>query len=341
MSHHRQARRTFLRNVGAAALLAELPARHAISAELTQVPGEEPYPSHAIKLVVPLAAGGGADIVARLVAERLSQRLGQVVVVDNRAGGGTVIGAAFVAKAPPDGYTLLWGTATTHAINASLVKNLPYDPVKDFVPIALVAVLPLILVVNPAVLPVNSLQELVAYARRNPGKLNFGSAGNGSAFHLAGEMLNQVAHIQTVHVPYKGAAPALADLLGGQVQFIFTTIPPVLPYLQDGKLRAIAVANSRRSSLLPDLPTTAEAGAPGVDASAWNGYMAPARTPPEITDRIARELKIVMAERELSEKLKAQGVEPMYMGPSEFAVYMVTETQRYAAAVQSSHAHLD
>jgi len=345
------ARRRFMFQAGATLALGALPVASTRAAPLptpppaappllTRVPGGEDYPSRAIRLIVPLAAGGGADIVARIVAERLAQRLGQPVVVENRAGGGTVIGATLVAKAAPDGYTLLLATATTHAINSSLVTNLPYDPVRDFEPIGLVAILPLILVVNPSV-PVNSLPELIAYARKNPGKLNFGSAGNGSSFHLAGEMLNMVANIHCVHVPYKGAAPALADLLGGQVQFIFTTIPPALPHVQAGTLKALAVANAKRSTLLPDLPTTAEAGAPGVEASAWNGFVAPAKTRREIIDRLSAELGVIMAMPDMADKLRTAGVEPLYDKPDEFAAFMVEETERYGKVVRVSHAHID
>ena len=248
-----------LRNVVCA-----LTAAFAFLASLPRASAQSPtYPSRPIRFIVPLPAGGGADIVARIVAERLTKSLGQQVLVDNRAGGGTVIGADLAAKSPPDGYTLLLGTATTHAINASLVRKLPYDPVRDFTPITLVAVLPQIIVSHPS-LPVVSLQEFIALARKRPGEIFFASTGNGSANHLGGEMLNVVAGLRNVHVPYKGAAPALTDLLAGQVQFMFTTIPPALPHVKARRLRALAVANAKRSFLLPDLPTTAESGAPGV-----------------------------------------------------------------------------
>ena len=310
------------------------------SAERTALSGGGSYPAKPLRLVVPLPPGGGADIVARLIAERLSVRLGEQVVVDNRPGGGTVIGAETVARSPADGYTLLLGTATTHAINQSLVKNLPYDPVKDFEPVTLVAVLPLILVMHPSV-PANSLQELLAYARENPGKVNFASTGNGSSIHLAGEMLNIVGKVEMVHVPYKGASPALVDVLGGRVQFMFTTIPPALPHVQAGKLKALCVASARRSTILPDLPTTAEAGAPGVEASSWNGILVPAGTPKEIIDRLNTEIVAIMKNPDIAERLRTAGVEPLYGTPAEFAQYMADETKRYARVVAVSHAHID
>jgi tripartite-type tricarboxylate transporter receptor subunit TctC len=310
------------------------------AAERIKLAGGGGYPDHPIRVVVPLPAGGGADIVARLIADRLSDALGAQVVVDNRPGGGTVVGAATVARSPADGYTLLLGTATTHAINISLFKNLPYDPVKDFEPIALVAILPLIMVASPS-LPANSLQELIAYARKNPGKLNFASTGNGSSIHLAGEMLRMVAGIDIVHVPYKGATPALIDLLGGRVQFMFTTIPPALPHVNAGKLKAFCVANAKRSSILPDLPTTAEAGAPGVEASSWNGIMAPAKTPKEIVSALDRQLAGIMQQPEIVAKLKADGAEPSYLQAQDFSRFMANETARYKKVIEAAHVHID
>ncbi|MBI3055482.1 MAG: tripartite tricarboxylate transporter substrate binding protein, partial [Betaproteobacteria bacterium] len=259
---------------------------------------------------------------------------------DNRPGGGTVIGADLAAKAPPDGYTLLLGTATTHAINASLVRKLPYDPVKDFAPITLVAVLPQIIVSHPS-LPVASLKDLIALARKRPGEIFFASTGNGSANHLAGEMLNAVAGLKNVHVPYKGAAPSLTDLLAGQVQFMFTTIPPALPHVKSGRLRALAVANAKRSSLLPDLPTTAENGAAGVEASSWNGVLVPAGTPRDIIARLHSGIGAVMKLPEVGDRLARAGVEPMLIMPEEFAAFIESETARYAKVVKSSGARVD
>ncbi|MDB5924832.1 MAG: hypothetical protein JWN13_3768 [Betaproteobacteria bacterium] len=298
------------------------------------------YPNRAIRWIVPLPPGGGADIVARTVADRLSKNLGQQVIVDNRAGGGTVIGAELAARSAPDGYTWLLGTATTHAINASLVKKLPYDPVKDFAPVSLVAVLPQVFVAHPS-LPANSLKEVVALARRRPGEINFASTGNGSANQLAVEMLKSYAKVNMVHVPYKGASPALIDLLSGNIQFMSTTIPPALPHLKSGRLKAFAVANAKRSALLPDLPTTAEAGAPGVEASSWNGLIVPAGTPKEIIARLHAEVVAVMNLSEVRERLLGAGVEPLVNTPAEFAAYIDAETARYAKVVRESGAGID
>jgi tripartite-type tricarboxylate transporter receptor subunit TctC len=298
------------------------------------------YPNRPLKLVVPLPPGGGADIVARLIADRLGKRLGQQVLIENRGGGSGTIGAVEVAHATPDGYTLFLGTATTHAIISSLVQKLGYDPVKDFTPITLVADLPLILVVNSSV-PVNSLQELIAYARARPGKMNFGSTSNGSSIHLAGEMLNIVGGIKVVHIPYKGAAPALTDLLGGRFSFMFSTIPPVLQYVKNGQLKALAVASAERTPLMPDLPTTAQAGAPGVLASSWNGVMAPAGTPQDIIKLLNREIVTIMKTPDMQKRLLTLGVEAKYDTPEEFTVFMQRETERYAKVVKVSGAKID
>jgi tripartite-type tricarboxylate transporter receptor subunit TctC len=298
------------------------------------------YPTRPIRFIVPIAAGGGADLVARVIAERLSRNLGQQVVVENRAGGGTVIGAELVARSPADGYTWLLGTATSHAINASLVKKLPYDPVKDFAPIALVAVLPQIIVIHPA-LPAANLTDFIALAKKRPGEILFGSPGNGSNNQLGAEMLNIVAGIKTLHVPYKGAGPAITDLLAGHLQFMFTTIPPALPQVKAGRLRALAVAGAKRSALLPELPTTAEQGARGVEAASWNGILLPAGAPRDIITRLHAEISVVMKQPEVIERLAGAGVEAAMMSPEEFAAYIESETARYAKVVKSSGARVD
>ena len=298
------------------------------------------YPTRPIRFIVPIAAGGGADLVARVIAERLSRNLGQQVVVENRAGGGTVIGAELVARSPADGYTWLLGTATSHAINASLVKKLPYDPVKDFSPIALVAVLPQIIVIHPA-LPAANLTDFIALAKKRPGEILFGSPGNGSNNQLGAEMLNIVAGIKTLHVPYKGAGPAITDLLAGHLQFMFTTIPPALPQVKAGRLRALAVAGAKRSALLPELPTTAEQGARGVEAASWNGILLPAGAPRDIITRLHAEIGVVMKQPEVIERLAGAGVEAAMMSPEEFAAYIESETARYAKVVKSSGARVD
>ncbi len=298
------------------------------------------YPVRPLRFVVPLAPGGGADMVARLVAERLSRNLNQPVLVDNRAGGGTVIGADLAAKSAPDGYTLLLGTATTHAINSSLVKKLPYDPVRDFTPISLIAVLPQIIVAHPS-LPASTLPELIALARRRPGEIFYASTGNGSANQLGAEMLKRVARLNMTHVPYKGAGPAIADLLAGQTQFMFTTIPPALPHVKTGRLKALAVAHSKRSVLLPQLPTTAESGAPGVEASSWNGVLTRAGTIPAIVSRLHSELAAIMNQNDLRDRFAAAGVEATSNTPEAFAQFIASETARYAQVIAASGARID
>jgi tripartite-type tricarboxylate transporter receptor subunit TctC len=306
----------------------------------TPVYAQSDYPARPIRFIVPLPPGGGADLVARVVTERLSKNLNQQVLVDNRAGGGTVIGADLAAKSAPDGYTLLLGTATTHAINSSLVKKLPYDPIRDFSPISLVAVLPQIIVAHPS-LPARTLPELIALAKQRPGEILFASTGNGSANHLGAEMLKSAAKLNMVHVPYKGAGPSITDLLAGQTQFMFTTIPPALPHVKGGRLKALSVAHSKRSALLPQLPTTAEGGAPGVEASSWNGVLVRAGTAQAVITRLHTELSIIMAQAELRERLAAAGVEPMLNTPDEFAKYIASETARYAKVIASSGARID
>ncbi|WP_233836878.1 tripartite tricarboxylate transporter substrate binding protein [Paraburkholderia sp. ZP32-5] len=328
------------RLIAAAALLASnlavAPARALAAGDA----GDTSWPDRPIRLIVPLPAGGGADIVARLIGAQLSLRLKQRVVVENKPGGGTVIGAQFVAHAKPDGYTLLLGTATTHAINESLVKHLPYDPIKDFEPVGLAANLPLMLVLNPSV-PANTLPELVAYVKAHPGKVNFASTGNGSSIQLAGEMLKIEAKLDMTHVPYQGASPALVDLLGGRVQFMFTTIPPALPYVKSGQLKALCVASRSRSTLLPALPSTTELGYPGVVASSWLGFLYPAQTPRIAIDRTHDALQDVMKMPDLIEKLKKLGVEPDSDTPAEFTQYIQSETARYARVIQISGAKID
>ncbi len=298
------------------------------------------FPQRPIRFIVPLAPGGGADIVARFISERLTKSLGQSVIVDNRGGGGTVIGADLAAKSAPDGYTWLLGTATTHAINSSLVKKLPYDPIKDFSPISLVAVLPQVIVAHPT-LPAHTLKELISLAKKRPGEIFFASTGNGSANQLGAEMLKMVASIHMVHVPYKGAGPAVADLLAGQTQFMFTTIPPVLPHIKMQRLKTLAVAHSSRSNLLPLLPTTAEAGAPGVEASSWNGILSRAGTPVAIIQKIHKEIETLMQRNEFRERLLQTGIEPEINSPEEFAKFIQSETTRYAKVIAASGARID
>jgi len=298
------------------------------------------YPTKPIRLVVPFPPGGATDILAREVAKHLTDAWGQSVVVDNRPGAGGNIGSELVARSAPDGYTLEMGTVGTHAINASLYSKMPYDHVKDFVPVILVAGVPNVLEVNPSV-PVNSVQELLAYAKANPGKLNFASSGSGTSIHLSGELFKVMAGVQMTHVPYKGSAPALSDLLGGQVQLMFDNLPPSLPQIKAGKLRALAVTSSTRAPALPDVPTVAEAGLPGFEASSWFGVLAPAGTPPAIVAKLNAEIAKWLTTPEAKEKLANVGANIASGTPEDFARHIQAETAKWAKVVKESGAKVD
>jgi tripartite-type tricarboxylate transporter receptor subunit TctC len=298
------------------------------------------YPTKPIRLVVPFPPGGATDILARAVAQKLGETWGQSVVVDNRPGAGGNIGTELVAKAAPDGYTLEMGTVGTHAINASLYAKIPYDHVKDFAPVILVAGVPNVLEVNPSV-PVNSVQELIAYAKANPGKLNFASSGAGTSIHLSGELFKVMAGVQMTHVPYKGSSPALQDLLGGQVQLMFDNLPPSLPQIKAGKLRALAVTSATRAPALPDVPTIAESGLPGFEASSWFGIVAPAGTPPAIIAKLNTEVAKWLASPEGKEKLVSIGANAGGGSPEDFARHIQAETAKWAKVVKESGAKVD
>ena len=298
------------------------------------------YPTKPIRLVVPFPPGGATDIIARAVAQKLSETWGQSIVVDNRPGAGGNIGTELVAKAPRDGYTLEMGTVGTHAINASLYAKIPFDNVKDFVPIILVAGVPNVLEVTPS-LPVNSVQELITYAKANPGKLNFASSGNGTSIHLSGELFKVMTGVQMTHVPYKGSAPALQDLIAGQVQLMFDNLPPSLPQIKGGKLRALAVTSATRAPALPDVPTVAESGLPGFEASSWFGLLAPAGTPPAIIAKINAEVAAWLASPEGKEKLASIGANRAGGSPEDFARHIQAETAKWAKVVKESGAKVD
>jgi len=261
------------------------------------------YPTKPIRLIVPFAPGGSNDIMARIAAQKFSESLSQQVIVDNRPGASGIVGTELAAKAPPDGYTLLMMSLTL-TVNPSLYRKLPYDTVKDLIPVSLIASAPLMLVVNPA-LPVKSVKELIVHAKANPGKLNFGSGGRGTTPHLAGEMLKAMAGLQMTHVPYKGGGPALADLVGGQIQLMLENIPSTLPFVNAGKLRALAVSGKQRSTLVPDLPTLDEAGLKGYEIVGWNGLFFPAGTRPAIVKTIHAQTVKMLAQPEVK-----VGVEP-------------------------------
>jgi tripartite-type tricarboxylate transporter receptor subunit TctC len=317
--------RNALSSVGLAALLA-LPCLAAAQAA--------DYPAKAIRLVVPFAPGGSNDIMARIVAQQFTESMKQQVVVDNRGGASGIIGTDIVAKAPPDGYTILM-MSLTFAVNPSLYKSLPYRTEKDFTPVTLVASAPLMLVVNPSV-PAKSLKDLIAYAKANPGKLNFGSGGPGTTPHLAGEMLKTMAGIQLMHIPYKGGGPALADLIGGQIQLMLENIPSTLPFVKGGKLRALAVSSLKRSALVPDLPTLDEAGLKGYEIVGWNGLFVPAGTPRAIVARVHAETLKALANPAVKERLVGMGADPVGNTPAEFAAFVHAEIGKWAKVVQAA-----
>jgi tripartite-type tricarboxylate transporter receptor subunit TctC len=297
----------------------------------------EPYPARPVRFVVAFPPGGGTDIIARSIAQKLGERLGQQVLIDNRPGAGGNIGTDLVAKSSPDGYTLLMGSAGPLAINASLFARMPFDPIKDLAPVTLAASTPNVLVVHPS-LPAATVRELIALAKARPGEINFASSGHGTPAHLAGELFNSMAGVKLIHVPYKGAAPALADLLGGQVQLMFSTMPPALPHVKDGKLRALAVTSLKRSPAAPDLPTVDEIALPGFEANTWHGVVVPAGTPGAIVARLNREIVAILHLPDVVERLSGQGAEALGSTPEEFAAYIKSESVKWAKVVRDSGA---
>jgi tripartite-type tricarboxylate transporter receptor subunit TctC len=300
----------------------------------------QPYPSKPIHFVVPYPAGGPLDAVARLLGQKVSESVKQPVVVENKAGAGGNIGADYVAKAAPDGYTILMGAVATHAINPTLYASIPYDPVRDFIPVTQVASTPNVLVVNPSI-PASSVKEFIAYAKANPGKLNFGSGSTGSAGHLAGELFKSMAGVQMTHIPYKGAAPAMQDLIAGQVQLMFDNLASSLAQVRAGKVKALAVTTAKRSPLAPDLPTIAESGLPGFDINTWFGIFAPANTPRDIVDRLHNEFANALAAPDVREKMLNLGAEPVSSTPEQFAAYIRAEAAKYARVIKASGAKVD
>ncbi len=298
------------------------------------------FPTRPITIVVPFSAGGTTDILARLVGQYLSTELGQPVVVENKAGAGGNIGGQYAAKAAADGYTLFMGTVGTHAINASLYKKMPFDPVKDFAPLTRVANVPNLLVVNPKQ-PFRTVPEMIAYAKANPGKINFGSPGNGSSPHLSGELFKSMTKVDLTHIPYKGSAPAVTDLLGNQIAIMFDNMPSVIPHVRSGKLHAIAITTSKRSPELPDVPTIAEAGVPGYEAMSWFGMFAPAATPKPVLDKLSGALAKVLANPEVKKKIADQGGEPVNETPAQFATFIKSESAKWGKVVKESGASLD
>jgi len=300
----------------------------------------EPYPSKPIHFIVPYPPGGPLDTVARLLARKVSESVNQPVIVENKPGAGGNIGAEYVAKSAPDGYTILMGAVATHAINPTLYSHIPYDPVKDFAPVTELAWTPNVLVVNPS-LPVSNVQQFIAYAKAHPGQLDFGSGSTGSAGHLAGELFKSMAGVQMVHVPYKGAAPAMQDLIAGRVQLMFDNLASSLGHIRAGSVKALAVTTAKRSSMAPQLPTIAESGLPGFDISTWFGVFAPGGTPQPVVQQLHDEFVKALDAPDVRATMKKLGAEPVGNTPQEFAAYIHSEAQKYARVIRASGAKVD
>ena len=292
------------------------------------------YPSKPVRLIVPFAPGGSNDIMARITAQKLTESFGQQVIVDNRAGASGIVGTEIAAKAPPDGYTVLMMSLTL-TVNPSLYKKLPYDTVKDLAPVTLVASAPLMLVVHPSI-PAKSVNEFIAFAKANPGKLNFGSGGAGATPHLAGEMLKMMARLQMTHVPYKGGGPALADLMGGQIQVMLENLPSTLPHVKSGRLRALALTGLKRSPLVPDLPTLDEAGLKGYEIVGWNGLFVPSGTPQNIIAYVHGLTVKMLAQADVKERLATLGAEGVGSSPDEFRAFVKAEIAKWARVVKEA-----
>ncbi|TMG98488.1 MAG: tripartite tricarboxylate transporter substrate binding protein [Betaproteobacteria bacterium] len=298
------------------------------------------WPAKPIKWIVPFAPGGTTDILARTIGEKLTVALGQPVIIENKPGAGGGVGAEFTAKAPPDGYTIMGGTISTHAINASLYKSLPYDPVKDFVPITLIARVPNMLVVNPDI-PAKNVTELITLLKANPGKYSFASSGNGTSQHLSGELFKSMAGVDMQHIPYKGSPPALQDVVGGQVAMTFDNITTAWPLAKGGKLRALAVTTAKRSAVAPEVPTLSESGLAGYEVGSWQGVFAPASTPPAIVKRLNVEIVKIINMPDVKEKLIGLGAEPVGNTSEEFGALVKTEVVKWAEVVKKSGAKVD
>jgi len=298
------------------------------------------WPSKPLRWFIPFPPGGGTDVMSRVIAQKLSERLGQPVVVENRAGSGGTIGLEAAARAPADGYNVVMGQAANLAVAPALYKKLPYDPVKDFAPVTNAVSAPLVLVVNPA-LPVKTVKELAALARARPDQLTFGSPGNGTAGHLAGEQFKIAAKGRMTHIPYKGNVPAMTDVLGGQISMLFSTIPPVLGQVRTGRLRAIAATGADRAAVLPAVPTMVESGLPAFVLVNWWGVLAPAGTPPDIVSRLNGEIVKVLQLPDVRERIATEGGEPSPTSPEQFAKFISAEVVKWGALVRASGAQID
>ena len=298
------------------------------------------YPSKPIRMIVPSAPGSGPDIMARAIGQKLTEALGQAIVIDDKPGAGGIIGSEAAAKAPPDGYTLIMSNAGAHTVNPGLYAKLPYDPVKDFAPVTLVALAPNILIVHPT-LPVRNVKDLIALATAKPGELTFGSGGNGSTAHLSGEMFKTMAGINIVHIPFKGSPAAVIGVIAGQIALAIPNIPPALPHVRSGKLKALAVTTAKRAAGVPDLPTVAEAGLPGYEATAWFGVLAPAATPPQIIARLNAAIVKIAHAREMQERLTAEGADAVGNTPEQFAQIIKSDIAKWAKVIKASGARAD
>ncbi len=328
--------RNFNSSLAAAALCLTAVVLPALApAQPTSTSSGQAYPAKSIRLIVPLAPGGGNDTIARLIEQKISPALGQQVVVDNRAGAGGLIAAELVAKSPADGYTLLLGNVAVMTIIPNSQKKAPYDPLKDFAPVSLIASAPLLVVVHPS-LPVNSIKQLVALAKARPNAINYASNGIGSSTHLATEMFSMMAGVKMVHVPYKGLSLAMTDLMSGQVPLMFSSAVAMLPHVKNGKLRAIAMTGARRSPVMADVPTVAEAGVPGYESGSWYGIVAPANTPRAIVDRLNREIVAAVKSKDIQERLNHEAVMPIGNTPEEFSAHIKTEFERMARVIREA-----
>ncbi|KOC20521.1 LacI family transcriptional regulator [Comamonas testosteroni] len=298
---------------------------------------QTPYPSKPITMIVPFSAGGTTDILARVVGQALSTELGQSIIIDNRPGAGGNIGGQAAARAAGDGYTLFMGTVGTHAINEALYKKMPFDPVKDFAPLTRVANVPNLLVAHPSQ-PFKTVKEMMAYAKANPGKLNFGSSGSGSSIHLSGELFKSMTRLDMVHVPYKGSAPAITDLLGNQIAIMFDNMPSAIQHVRSGKLRPIAVTTAKRSPELPDVPTVAEAGVPGYEATSWFGLFVPVKTPADIQQKLHAAIAKVLKDPAVIKKINDQGGEVVIDTQEGFARFIDAEAKKWGKVVKDSGA---
>jgi tripartite-type tricarboxylate transporter receptor subunit TctC len=317
------------------------PCALALAASLLALPASaQDYPNQAVKLVVPFVAGGGVDVVARIIAPKLAEELGQPVVIENRGGAGGALGAAVVAQSAPDGYTILFGTASTHGTNPAVYSKLPYDPVRDFTPIVLCTLSPSLLVVPPT-LPVRSAAELIALARSKPGELSFASYGAGSINHLGAELFNSMAKIQANHIPYRGAAPALTDLIGGRIQYMLDGVSTSMGYVQAGTIKTLGASGLKRTPVFPDLPTIAETALPGFDFTTWFGFFAPAKTPSAVVELINRKTNNVLAMASVKEGFAKLSIESAGGSPDVLANKVKTELQKWATIVREKNIRVD